>query len=496
MIILSHRRLALGLAACTTALGLGAWLMYLRADLVLSHYDAKAHLVVARRIVDNITPGWQQIGAVWLPLPHLINLLPTQVDFFYRTGAFASLVSIASFAVTAWAAARLVLAITASPEGAIAAAALLALNPNLLYLQSTPMTEPLLGAVTFVAALWTYEWVRDDVDRVPTALGCVWFAAAWSRYEAWLVLAAMTVAVIYAMARRGLDATAIATRTIRLALWPAAAVAIFLIDSRITIGTWFVSGGFYEIDPTYDGLTTKSLTAVWWGTHRLSGYVVEIVALATAAILAARALGRRTDAALLIPITPFASAALPFYAFFEGHPFRIRYMVPLVGACALCGGLAVGLTKRATTTALSVALAAALVASQLVESPPWSDRAPLIEEAQWDRPASRERRAVTACLHDAYGGEKIVASMASLAHYMQELSREGFAIADFVHEGTGTIWELVMETHPARQAGWMLVEEQSEGGDVLARRIARDPHFTNGMIRVCEGGGVALYRRN
>jgi hypothetical protein len=42
----------------------------------------------------------------------------------------------------------------------------------------------------------------------------------------------------------------------------------------------------------------------------------------------------------------------------------------------------------------------------------------------------------------------------------------------------------------------MLVEEQAEGGDVLAQRIAGDAAFTTGMTRVCEGGGVALYRRN
>src|SRR6266850_2791693 len=76
--------------ACAAALvGAAAWVVFFRAGLVLSHYDAKAHLVVARRVFDNLTPGWQQIGAVWLPLPHLIDLLPAQIDFFYRTGLFA-----------------------------------------------------------------------------------------------------------------------------------------------------------------------------------------------------------------------------------------------------------------------------------------------------------------------------------------------------------------------------------------------------------------------
>ena len=119
----------------------------------------------------------------------------------------------------------------------------------------------------------------------------------------------------------------------------------------------------------------------------------------------------------------------------------------------------------------------------------------MLLEAQWDREAAEERRAVTACLSTSYAGEKIVASMGSLAHYMQDLSADRIAIADFVHEGNGVIWDLAMETGPAAHAGWMLVEERSEGGDMLAQRIRRDPSFARGMQRICEGGGVALYKR-
>ena len=53
--------------ACAIAAAIGgaivAW-RYHRLGLTLTHYDARCHLVVARRIVHSITPGWQQIGAV------------------------------------------------------------------------------------------------------------------------------------------------------------------------------------------------------------------------------------------------------------------------------------------------------------------------------------------------------------------------------------------------------------------------------------------------
>jgi hypothetical protein len=167
-------------------------------------------------------------------------------------------------------------------------------------------------------------------------------------------------------------------------------------------------------------------------------------------------------------------------------------MVVMAAACGLVCGFAVGLVRHRITGAL---LAGVLAAASVIESPPWSLRAAMVEEAQWDVPRTIERRAVTDCLRSQYHHEKILASMGSLAHYMQELSEEGFRIADFIHEGNGAIWNLALTTGPAAHAGWMLVEEQSEGGDVLARRVHEDAVFMRGMERVCSAGGVALYRR-
>src|SRR5688500_1586688 len=430
------------LAAAAVIAGVAAWVICLQEGLVLSHYDAKAHLVVARRVIDSLTPGWQQLGAVWLPLPHLIQLLPTQIDLFYRTGAFASAVSIASFAVTVWAASTLVLRITGSAAGAATAAALFILNPNLLYLQSTPMTEPLLLAMVFLVVLRLHEWValtasgpaeagHRDIRRT---LGWTLFAAAWTRYEAWPVIFAGLAGAAFAMWRRADSPALISARLARAAVWPAAAAVLFALNSRVTVGSWLVDGGFYEIDPLFDGRPWRSLVAVWWGTHQLSGYAIETVGLATAAWLTMRALTRRDAAALLVPVALLAAAALPFYAFSQGHPYRVRYMVPSMAACVFFCGLAVGTLRRPIEghPAVGTTLAALLVSASLIESPPFGSRAPLVDEAQWDVPRSVDRRAVTACLASDYRGELVMASMGSLAHYMQELSHEGFAIADFL----------------------------------------------------------------
>ena len=87
-----------------------------------------------------------------------------------------------------------------------------------------------------------------------------------------------------------------------------------------------------------------------------------------------------------------------------------------------------------------------------------------------------------------------MASMGSLGHYMHDLSRYGFALRDFLHEGNGDVWLNALDD-PRPYAGWMLVEEKAEGGDMLAKRARENPAFLNGFSRVCDGAGVALYRR-
>src|SRR6188472_4178023 len=94
---------ALLIAIATANAGAATAFYYSRAGLTLTHYDARAHLVVCRRILDSLMPGWQQIGAVWLPLPHVLKLLPVQVDVWYRTGASAIAISVMSMAAGAWA---------------------------------------------------------------------------------------------------------------------------------------------------------------------------------------------------------------------------------------------------------------------------------------------------------------------------------------------------------------------------------------------------------
>jgi hypothetical protein len=506
MIILSDRRALIWGAAGASGLGgVIVALHYHRLGLTLTHYDARGHLVVARRIFDSITPGWQQIGAVWLPLPHLLNALPVQIDTLYRTGASAVAISVLGFMVATACIAWIVARLTQSSLAGLAGASVFALNPNVLYLQATPMTESLLVAFVLLAVTLLMRWTDACLDgqsarfgvragstpscRMTALTGCVFALACLTRYEAWPVTIAMCFLAAWALWRNGSPMAAAVARVTALAVYPACAVATFLVFSRVVVGAWFVTDFFVPENEAH-GRPLMALAEVLWGAQSLSGTGLLGAAILGLIVMTAVAASHPLRAAGLLPLGLVAVGGVPFLAFLAGHPYRIRYMVPLIAIEAIGAGALALLTPRPGRRWLAVVLFALV----LYELRPLDAAAPMILEAQWDRPNLIAREPVTRCLVDGRDGTTIMASMGSLGHYMQDLSQVGFGIADFLHEGNGDIW-LDAIRNPRPYAGWLLIEEKAEGGDMLARIARSRPEFLEAFSRVCEGAGLALYRR-
>jgi hypothetical protein len=471
---------------------------YSALGLTLAHYDARAHLVVARRILDSLTPGWQQIGAVWLPLPHVLNMLPVQVDAWYRTGASGVALSVLSMGLAAGSLASILLRTTGSFVAALTGAALLMINPNVLYLQSTPMTEPLLFGLTLFSVAATAAWVDRHEGRIgggpPSSVPTWWpglgiAGACLTRYEAWPITGVLLALAFAVLLRRGNRWDDSLWAIARLAVWPIVAVAVFSLNSRWVVGSWFVPGDFF-VPENKEALgqplvawrqLREGLTLLAGDTLPKAGYI--------GAALAGWAWFRSRDrASLLLLVALFAAAALPISAYTQGHPFRIRYDVPLVIACATLAAAGIALSW----TLLRIPLALILLVVVVREVPPLSLQAPIVVESQREALNMDGRRVITAYLQDHYDGRTIMMSMGSLGHYMHDLSLADFPIKDFLHEGNGEIWRFAMLS-PRGHAGWLIIEGSAEGGDAL-HHAAKLPRWLDGFELAAEGGGARLYR--
>ncbi len=206
--------LPIGLAALVA--GMVALAICATHQYMLLYGDAVAHLGIARRIIDTNTPGLGQLGGVWLPLPHLL-MLPFigKMEWWQdgMAGAWPSLICYVASVMGIFRLARRMLV----PRWAVVATAFFGLNANLLYLSTTAMTEPLFLALLIWIVLVTMELVAavKNVPIQPTSqkrdvghpvraitnrlvlLGLLIFAATMTRYDGWVLGAAVWCVAVW-----------------------------------------------------------------------------------------------------------------------------------------------------------------------------------------------------------------------------------------------------------------------------------------------------------
>ena len=168
----------------------------------LYYGDAEAHLNIARRILDSRTPGYDQIGTVWLPLPHLLTLVLVMNDRLWRTGLAGAIPASACFVIAGAFLFTAMRSATESTAVALASLGLFALNPNLLYLQAAPMTEPVFLAALMALLYFTVRFRSTQSLSAVIGAAVASLAASLTRYEGWFLIPFVTLYFLLAARRR------------------------------------------------------------------------------------------------------------------------------------------------------------------------------------------------------------------------------------------------------------------------------------------------------
>ena len=193
---------------CCAAASLLAILWSWRNGALLNYGDAVAHLNIARRVFDSHQPRFSELGSVWLPLPHLLLMPFVQVYSWWATG-FAGVIPSALAYMGACAGIYRLARRWLPASAAALALAFFAINPNLLYLQTTAMTEPLFLCEMVWITIWLVDW-RAGLDTAPKQSGrLLWLiamalvAAVFTRYDGWVMALLAWLAIGITLARRG-----------------------------------------------------------------------------------------------------------------------------------------------------------------------------------------------------------------------------------------------------------------------------------------------------
>ncbi len=291
----------MGLVA--VALGFVALAVCTVRQFTLLYGDAVAHLGIARRIVDTNAPGLGQLGGVWLPLPHLL-MLPFigRMDWWQdgMAGAWPSLICYVLAVMGMYRLARRLL----PPRWAMVATAFLGLNVNLLYLATTAMTEPLFLAEFVWIVLVVVEFLdgmeevggeeqgaqaassrgrraarrNADAGGAPEAkarwaierlvlLGMLVLAATMTRYDGWVLGAAVWCVAAWQMWRRPAVRRAVLPGFVTLTLLAAAGPLLWFGYNHVYGHDWldFMRGPYSAKE--IDRKTSPPGARKYWGWH-------------------------------------------------------------------------------------------------------------------------------------------------------------------------------------------------------------------------------------
>lgn len=135
---------------------------YYLNGLGIAYNDARSHLDIGRRVVEGLKPGLSQLGSVWLPLPHILIALTVWNDFFWHSGLAGAFVSMISFVATGILIYKILQKLGVDILGRLIGVLIFTLNINVLYLQSTAMTEALLLATMTAGFYELTIWHRSQ----------------------------------------------------------------------------------------------------------------------------------------------------------------------------------------------------------------------------------------------------------------------------------------------------------------------------------------------
>ncbi len=516
--------------------GIAFFVYYYSQQLTVAHYDAKAHLLVARRVVDSLEPGYAQMGAHWLPLTHLLYLPFVVFDFQYRSGLIPSLISVFAFAVSGWLVYRISYRLTGSAAAGVFAAIILLANPNLEYLQSCPLTEPLYMMLFLLAVDRLILWRESSHTGLP------WLAAIWislgglCRYEGWYFLAGVMLLLLHDFWIRHIPRRkAIQAGAVFLGLFALPAAAHFgyifnrlgsvffnkvaagnpdpyLTHKRPFLSALYHLGELSQMAAILPFLLAViglmllifqhrkfrlrapllllwipsliNISALYWGlVYRLRYSVLLLPAVAIFGSLVLTSIEAKKRALLILVIV---AMALPWLSWFFPHTSPILKLPPGPGILVLPGAALVLYMIAQVRRCHDWALLAMCVLGMQLPALALEYR-PMMAEALEHEFIEPERREIMQYLQQNYDGQRILVDMSKLTPLVYD---SGLAVSEFVYnEGGEVLWHRAIQS-PETEVGWLCAMK----GDAVWKQLQVDPGWAAAYDLAVKTESLSLYR--
>jgi cellulose synthase/poly-beta-1,6-N-acetylglucosamine synthase-like glycosyltransferase len=478
---------------------------------ILLYDDAISHLRIARRVFDNITPGLSQLGGVWLPLPHVLMLPFIWNDYLWRTGLAGSFSSMLCYLVAVIYLFLSARRLTRSNSASFVGTLLFIVNPNVLYLQSTPLSEIVCVATTLIACYYFLAWVQEDHPKylVGTAAGT--FLATLSRYDGWglflvLLVLLVAVALLKRQSWRKIEGILLIFGSLG-----SLGIILWLLWDAIILGN-----PFYWHDYLFGGLDApnfytehnlwQSISAYMLLSMDTVGPLLFTLAIASVVIFVIRKSIKPDMLGGVVFLTPFLFYILIFFTgqdtiYLPGvgpattwhYLWNVRFGVETVAPVALFLAILARRWSIEKSRSLWIILRPALLIGVIILQTVVMAYGGVVSLQDGLYGAScLPTENITIFLAQHYASGKILEDVNAFPINEADI---GIDLKDTVYEGSGIAWKQALN-NPASIVDWVIAQPNIPN-DLIATHIdLKSPQFLSKFkLEVQQWDGLSLYHR-
>jgi cellulose synthase/poly-beta-1,6-N-acetylglucosamine synthase-like glycosyltransferase len=500
------------IVACIASIA-SCWYFFQNHQILL-YADAISHLRIARRVVDNTSPGLAQLGGVWLPLPHILMLPFIWNNYLWRTGLAGSFPAMFCYIVAVVYLFLSARRLTRDSRASFVGTLLFILNPNILYLQTTPLSEIVCVATSVMACYYFLAWSLDNHPKDLVGVAASTFLVTLSRYDGWgLFLTLMVLLVIMGWIKR--------QRWVQIE----GNLLVFGVLGSLGVALWFLWCAVIFGDPlyfhnylfsaaantsfyTYHDLRQSVLTYMFTSMQTVGPLLFFLTVIAVLVfVFRLRHMPNMFGAVAFL--TPFAFYILVFYtgqdtiylpgigpAGTPSHFWNVRFGAEAVAPIALF--LAVlampwSITRLAPlwtviqqiVLVIAIGIQTLLVAHGGIIS---------LQDGVYGG-SCQPTEEITIYLAQHYAGGRILEDVNDFNIAEADI---GIDLKDAIYEGSGEVWQKALKD-PSSVVDWIIVPTNKQD-DLIARHIdLESPAFLSRFTLVIQqpyGLQLRLYHRN
>ena len=505
-----------GMAIIASITSIAACWYYFQQHELLLYQDSLSHMRISRSVFDSLTPGLSQLGSVWLPLPHILMWTFIWNNQLWHSGLAGSFVSMPCYAITAIFLFLSARRLTHSSSASFIGTMVFILNPNVLYLQSIPLSETVCMAAFSMTCYYFVCWGQDGKLQQLILVAACAFLATLARYDGWALFIGLFCGIALISWMKSQKLQQIQAHLVVFTMLGGLGIALWFLWNKMIFGDpLFFQKGLYSSQAQQSlQLTAGKLFSYHNPWQAIRFYTIDFVQTVGAILMGLAVIGVIWFV-LKHKFTPLTITALlflmpfPFYiaALYGGQAiiwvpganppdahvflYNVRYGAQMVVPTALFVAILAERIRSIPLRHLSWIASLILLGVIILQSMLITNQGIIsLQEGQYDYSCG-PKKIIVQYLAEHYNGGKILQDVYASQF---DASDAGINFDNVVYEGTAQYWAQALR-QPESLVDWVVVTPQI-AIDPVAQHLKSDPaylsHFT---LVVRQSDGILLYHR-